>query len=81
MKDKINEEITNIETDIKKELDMANEDMKTMDGQEIIKAEKEKKKKIEEKVVEIIEGCKLYRGVFIQKKELIKKLEEAFPEK
>ena len=38
-------------------------------------------KEYEEKVVEIIENCKIYRSVFILKKELIRKLEEAFPEK
>ena len=35
----------------------------------------------EQKVVEIVESCKVYRGTFILKKELIRKLEEAFPEK
>lgn len=41
----------------------------------------ETNKEIEEKVVEIIESCKTHRGVFIWKAELIRKLEEAFPEK
>ena len=39
------------------------------------------KKDFEEKIVEIIEECKIYREVFIRKKELITKLEVAFPEK
>ncbi len=40
-------------------------------------AEKEKEKK----VVDVVNDCKIYRGVFILKTELIRKLEEAFPEK
>ena len=38
-------------------------------------------KKDEEKIQEIVENLKVYRGVFIRKSELIQKLEEAFPEK
>ena len=36
---------------------------------------------IDQKVVDIVGDCKVYRDVFILKKELIRKLEEAFPEK
>lgn len=35
----------------------------------------------DKKVVEIVESCKVWRNTFIMKKELINKLEEAFPEK
>ena len=35
----------------------------------------------EEKIIEIVESCRLYRNSFIVKSELIRKLEEAFPEK
>ena len=35
----------------------------------------------EKKVVEIVESCRVFRNTFITKKELINKLEEAFPEK
>ena len=35
----------------------------------------------EKKVVEILESCSVYRNAFILKKQLIYKLEEAFPEK
>lgn len=35
----------------------------------------------EDKIVEIIESCKNYRGNFISKRELMNKMEEAFPEK
>lgn len=35
----------------------------------------------DKKVVEIVEDCRVWRNTFITKKELIKKLEEAFPEK
>lgn len=38
-------------------------------------------KEDEQKVVDIVNSCKVYRKTFIIKKELIKKLEEAFPEK
>lgn len=37
-------------------------------------------KEVETEVVFIVEDCKVYRNAFILKKELIKKLEEAFPE-
>lgn len=37
-------------------------------------------KSMEEKVVGIIEDCKTHRGIFIWKKELTNKLEEAFPD-
>ena len=38
-------------------------------------------KERDQKVVEIIENRKVYRNAFILKRELINKLEEAFPEK
>lgn len=38
-------------------------------------------KQDEEKIKEIVEGCKVYRDTFILKKELVRKLEEAFPDK
>ncbi len=38
-------------------------------------------KQDENKITEIVESCKVYRGTFIIKRELVRKLEEAFPEK
>ena len=38
-------------------------------------------KEDENKIKEIVESCKVYRNVFISKRELIKKLEEAYPGK
>ena len=38
-------------------------------------------KQDEDKITEIVESCKVYRGVFIRKGELVRKLEEAYPEK
>jgi len=38
-------------------------------------------KQDEEKITEIVEGCKVYRDVYILKRELVRKLEEAYPEK
>lgn len=38
-------------------------------------------KQDEEKIKEIVESCKVYRNTFITKRELVKKLEEAYPEK
>ena len=37
-------------------------------------------KEDEEKVIEAVESCRVYRNSFIVKTELIRKLEEAFPE-
>lgn len=37
-------------------------------------------KEVEEGVVQIVEECKVYRNMFLRKKELTQKLEEAFPE-
>ncbi len=37
-------------------------------------------KEDEDKVVEIVEDCRLYRNAFILKRELVRKLEDAFPE-
>ena len=37
-------------------------------------------KEDEEKVIAVVEDCRLYRNSFIVKSELIRKLEEAFPE-
>jgi len=38
-------------------------------------------KQDEKKIKEIVESCKVYRNTFILKRELIRKLEEAYPEK
>ena len=38
-------------------------------------------KQDEDKITEIVESCKVYRNAFILKRELVRKLEEAFPEK
>ncbi len=35
----------------------------------------------EDKIIEIVKGCRVYRNAFILKRELMRKLEEAFPEK
>lgn len=37
-------------------------------------------KEDENKIIDIVEDCKLYRNAFILKRELIKKLEDAFPD-
>jgi len=37
-------------------------------------------KEIEEIIVRVIESCKLHRGIFISKRELINKLEKEMPE-
>lgn len=46
----------------------------------IYEAMKIGEKEVEPKVVLVVESCKLHRGILIMKSELIRKLEEAFPE-
>lgn len=72
-------EIKEIEKVVKKELELPKEDF--FNSGKTNSQLSEALKKMEKKVVEIIEDCKLYRDTFILKKELIRKLEEAFPEK
>lgn len=38
-------------------------------------------REVEAQVVVVVERCKLHRGLLILKSELIRKLEEAFPER